>query len=57
MKVKGPTFEIKEYAFSETSKDSTSEFNTRDELFDKYNDNKYFCINEYLKLYVDVMNI
>ena len=35
MKVKGPIFEVKEHAFYETPTDSTSQFRTRSELFDK----------------------
>ena len=36
MTVKGPSFELKEYAFAETHAGSTGQFNTREELFDKY---------------------
>ena len=57
MKVKGPAFEIKEYAFSETPKDSTTQFKTRDELFDKYKDDKDVSTSESLKLYADVKKI
>ena len=35
MKFKGIAFEIKEYAFSDKPKDSTSQFKTRAELFEK----------------------
>ena len=34
VKFKGPTFEIKEYAFSDTPKYSTSQFKNRPEFFD-----------------------
>ena len=57
MEVKGPAFEIKEYAFSKASKDSTSQFKTRVELFDKYKDDKEVSTNESLKLYDDVRKI
>ena len=40
MKFKGPSFEVKKYAFSETPKDSTSQFKTRAQMFDKYRDDK-----------------
>ena len=40
MKFKGPTFEIKEYTFSETPQDSTTQFKTKAELFDKYREDK-----------------
>ena len=40
MKVKGLAFEIKEYAFSETPKDSTCQFKTVAAIFDKYRDDK-----------------
>ena len=53
-KFKGPAFEFKEYTFSETPKDSTSQFKTRAELFDKYRDDKDVATNESLNLYVDV---
>ena len=40
MKVKVPAFEIKEYSFSETHEEYTTQFKTRVELFDKYSDDK-----------------
>ena len=57
MKVKGSTFEVKEYAFSETPEGSTDKFKTMDELFDKYTDNRDTYLDESLNLYVDVRNI
>ena len=57
MKVKGPSFEVNEYAFFETPKDSTSQFKTRVELLDKYRDDKEVATNEYLNLYADVGKI
>ena len=57
MKVKGPAFEIKEYAFSKTHKESTTQFKTRAELFDKYRDDKEVSKNESLNLYSDVRKI
>ena len=54
MKVKGPSFEIKEYAFLETPKASTHKFKTRAELVYKYRDEKETPMVEYLKLYVEV---
>ena len=44
MNVKGPTFEIKEYAFSVTPEGSTDKFKTRAELFDK-------CRDEWMSLW------
>ena len=40
MKVKGPAFQAKEYAFDYTPTNSTSQFKTMSELFDKYKDDK-----------------
>ena len=40
MKVKGPSFEIKEYVFSKTPKEYTTQFKSKAELFDKYMDDK-----------------
>ena len=57
MKVKGPSFEIKEYVFSDTPKNSTYQFKTRVELFDKYKYDKDIAKNESLKLYADVRKI
>ena len=57
MKVKGPTFKVKEYVFSETHEGSTDQFKTREKLFDKYRDDKETSMNESLKLYADVRNI
>ena len=48
MKVKGPAFEAKDYSFSETPTDSTSQFKNRSELFDKYKDDKEVNSNESL---------
>ena len=57
MKVKGPAFELKEYSFVETPIDSTSQFKTRSELFDKYKDDKEVDLDESLKLYVELKKI
>ena len=57
MNIKCLTFQVKEYAFSETPIDSTSQFSSRDELFDKYKDAKEVASDEALKLYVDVRKI
>ena len=57
MKVKGPAFEIKECPFSDTPKDSTSQFKTMVELFDRYRDDKDTTTNGSLKLYADVRKI
>ena len=56
-KLKGPALEVKEYAFFETPKGSTNKFKSRDELFDKYKDNRATSLDESLNLYVDVINI
>ena len=57
MNVKGPTFEIKEYSFSKTPKESADQFKTRAELFDKYKDDKETSMDESLKLYAEVRKI
>ena len=57
MKFEGHAFEIKEYAFSETPKDSTSQFKTRAEMFDKYREDKEVATNESLNIYADVRKI
>ena len=57
MKVKGPAFEIKEYAFSKNIADSTSQFKNRYEFFDKYKDDKEVATDEDLKLYLDTRKI
>ena len=57
MKFKGSSFEIKEYSFSETPKDSTTQFKTRNELFDKCRDEKDVSKNESLNLYANVRKI
>ena len=49
MKVKGPSFEVKEYAFIETPTDSTSTFKYKSELFDKYRDDKEVASGEAMK--------
>ena len=51
MKVKGSTFEVKEYAFSNTPTDSTSQFKNNIELLEKYTETKYMTSEETLKLY------
>ena len=57
MKVRGPTFQIKSYAFSEAPKGSTYGFKSRYELFDKYKDNKETKLDETLNLYAYVRNM
>ena len=57
MKLKGPTFEIKEYFVFETPEGSTDKFKTRVELFDKYKHGKETSMNESINLYVFVRNI
>ena len=57
MKVKGPAFEIKEFSFFETPKDSTSQFKTRVEVFDKYKEEEDVMMDESLKLYAKVRKL
>ena len=57
MKVKGPTFEIKDSVFSETPEESTDKFKTRAKLFDKYRDGKETSMDESMKLYYEVRKI
>ena len=57
MKVKGPSFVIKEYAFLETPEESTYNFKTRAELFDKYRNEKEISMDESMKLYYEVRKI
>ena len=40
MKVKGSTFEVKEYAFTDTPADSTSQFKNKTELLEKCTETK-----------------
>ena len=51
IKVKGPSFEIKEYYFLEIPKESTTQFKTGEELFHKYIDDKEISMDESMKLY------
>ena len=41
MKVIGPAFEVKEYAFANKPVDSTSQFKNKTELLEKYKETKY----------------
>ena len=54
VKFKGPTFEVKEYAFLETPEGYTNKFKSRAELYDRYRDNKETTLDEYFKLYAYV---
>ena len=54
VKVKGLTFEVQEYAFSQTPKGSTDRYRSKNELLDKYKEIKDITKNESLKLYEDV---
>ena len=40
MKVTGPAFEVKEYAFADTPVDSTSQFKNKTWLLEKYKETK-----------------
>ena len=40
MKVTGPAFEVKEYAFADTPVDSTSQFKNKTGLLEKYKETK-----------------
>ena len=40
MKVTGPAFEVKEYAFANTPVDSTSQFKNKTRLLEKYKETK-----------------
>ena len=48
MNIKGPTFEVNEYDFSETPEGSKDQFKTRPELFGKYMDNRDTSLDESL---------
>ena len=54
MKVTGPSFEVKEYAFADTPADSTSQFKNKTELLEKYKETKDISSEESLKLYSEV---
>ena len=54
IKVKGLTFEVQEYAFSQTPKGSTDRYRSKNELLEKYKEIKEITKNESLKLYEDV---
>ena len=53
-KFKGAVFEMQQYEFSEVPRTSTDRFNSIDELYDKYKNDRETSIDEYLKLYADV---
>ena len=57
IKVIGPTFEVKEYAFADTPTYSTSQFKNKIELLEKYKETKDISSEEYLKLYLEVRKI
>ena len=57
MKVAGPSFEVKEYAFFDTPIDSTSQFKDKTQLMDKYKETKDITSEETLKLYSEVRKI
>ena len=57
VKLIGLGFEFKEYAFAHTPTNSTSQFKTRSELFEKYKDDKDIASEEALKLYAEVRKI
>ena len=45
------------FFFPETPTESTSQFRSRAELFDKYKDDKEVASDEAQKLYEDIINI
>ena len=49
-KVKGPSFEIKEYEFSEVQEASNGRFKSRNDLYDKYKQYKDIYSKETLNL-------
>ena len=53
VKVKGPTFKVKEYAFPQTPKGSKDRYRSKIELLEKYKEGKDITMNECLKLYED----
>ena len=57
MKVAGPSFEVREYAFFDTPIDSTSQFKDKTQLMEKYKETKDITSEETLKLYSKVRKI
>ena len=57
MKVTGPVFELKEYAFADTPVGSTSQFKNKMELLEKYKETKDMTSEETLKLYSEVRKL
>ena len=51
MKITGPNFEVEEYAFADTTTESTSQFRKKMELLEKYKETKDVTLEETLKLY------
>ena len=56
-KVKGSTFEVQEYEFSEVLETSTNKFKPRADLYDKYKNDREIPLKESSKLYSKVRNI
>ena len=46
VKIKGPTFEVKQYKLSEVPETSTDKFKSRFDLYDKYKDDRKISIKE-----------
>ena len=57
MKIKGPTFELREYAFSEIPENSKDKFKDRVELFDKHMDIRDTSLDESLNIHEEVRKI
>ena len=56
-KVKGPSFEVQQYKFSEVPKASSDKFKSIFELYDKYKDDRETSLKESTKLHLDVRKI
>ena len=54
IKVKGPTFKVQEYEFSQPPEGSTKRYRSNTDIFEKYKENKDITMNESLKLYAEV---
>ena len=57
MKVTGPAFEVRVYAFADTPADSTSRFKDKTQLLDIYKETKDINLEETLNLYLERRNI
>ena len=57
VKIKGPSFEVQQYEFLEVPKTSIDKFKSKSDLYDKYMDDREISLNEYSKLYPDVMKM